>query len=87
MLYFIVRIKLGTIKSAPFHSGFSRNSQISGSIYQNGATSVGKHWGNSIRKLFLNSNGVSVRINEETTYPLVMSLNNPEHGGLCVGSR
>ena len=44
------------------------------------------HWGSTIRRRFLNSNGVSLTIDENSA-PLIFSLNDHDHDGLCIGTR
>ena len=78
---------LGLIKQAPFHSGISRNEDMSNQNFKNSEDNTSRrHWGNAIRKLFFNSNGVSLMI-EEGSNPILFSLNDPHHDGLCIGTR
>ena len=78
---------LGTIKRTAFLSRLSKNVQMSDGIYENNLTHLDSHWGNSIRKIFFNSNGVSLKIDEGSTHPIVTSLDSPWHDGLCIGVR
>ena len=85
---------LGRIKRTAFLSRLSENVKMSDGIYENNLTHVDSHWGNSIRKIFFNSNGVSLKIEESSTHPIVMSLDHgdimgimPGHDGLCIGVR
>ena len=76
------------IKRAAFHSRLSRNAEMPTQIFKDDVSfEDNHHWGNSIRKLFFNSNGVSLMIHEGSTHPIVLSLNDPEHDGLCIGTR
>ena len=77
------------IKRDTFHSRLSRNVEMSSPIIKDALSSEEEqhHWGNSIRKLFYNSNGVSLKIDEGSTNPIIFSLNDPHHDGLCVGTR
>ena len=78
---------LGLIKQAPFHSGISRNEDMSNQNFKDSKDNTSRrHWGNAIRKLFYNSNGASLMI-EEGSNPIIFSLNDPHHDGLCIGTR
>ena len=83
----VISFYLGLIKQAPFHSGISRNEDMSNQNFKNSEDNTSRrHWGNAIRKLFFNSNGVSLMI-EEGSNPILFSLNDPHHDGLCIGTR
>ena len=76
---------LDLIKQAPFHSGISRNEDVSNQDFKDSLDN-NRHWGNTIRKMFYNSNGVSLII-EEGSNPIIFSLNDPHHDGLCIGTQ
>ena len=80
-----ILFELGLIKQAPFHSGLSTNEDMSKQRFKD-IMDDNRHWGNAIRKLFYNSNGVSLMI-EEGSNPIIFSLNDPHHDGLCIGTR
>ena len=42
-------------------------------------------WGNAIRKYFVNSRGVSLKVADHT--PLFVSVNDPKESGLCLQAR
>ena len=75
---------LGEIKRAPFHSGMNKNDDVSNQNLKE--TKHNPHWGSTIRRRFLNSNGVSLTI-DESSAPLIFSLNDHDHDGLCIGTR
>ena len=76
------------IKQAPFHTGFSKYRHMSNQISKDATNN--QRWGNTIRKLFFNSNGVSLLI-DESSNPIVFSLDATDHSnhtrGLCIGTR
>ena len=72
------------VKKSPFQTGHRRYADVYNPNSQD--TLDNHHWGSTIRKRFLNSNGVSLMIDDRSS-PVVFSLNDHEHPGLCIGTR
>ena len=80
----LLSFEKGMIKNSPFQTGHRRYADI---FNQNNQDTLNNHhWGSTIRKRFLNSNGVSLMIDDRSS-PVVFSLNDHDHPGLCIGTR
>ena len=74
----------GMVKKSPFQTGHRRYADVFNQKNQDSLNN--HHWGSTIRKRFLNSNGVSLMIDDRSS-PVVFSLNDHDHPGLCIGTR
>ena len=80
----LLSFEKGMVKKSPFQTGHRRYVDVFNQKNQDSLNN--HHWGSTIRKRFLNSNGVSLMIDDGSS-PIVFSLNDHDHPGLCIGTR
>ena len=80
----LLSFEKGMVKKSPFQTGHRRYADVYNTNNQD--TLNNHHWGSTIRKRFFNSNGVSLMIDDRSS-PVVFSLNDHDHPGLCIGTR